>query len=445
MPRSYEAFYQRKRKNLSEFVDTGEVHPDDADAIREVCDAFDEDNVVVTRPTWPNAPSNLTSYRSKGTLANWCYALSRYSRELRLLDATPHDVNTQAQQWLDSGLTKGTIRQYQNSLRIFYRYHDECPTDWADVVVFDTQDTSVEPRDMLTKEEIQQLRDAVDHPRDAAILDLLLYCGMRNTALRTLRIKDVDTDDDVWYFNTDADGLKHIHMPEAPRPLLNASTSVQTWLRYHPSDDPEAYLITAKPNFNKVDPYEPVGDKVISRTTNDLKNEVGLQKPLHPHMLRHNFVSICKRNYDMDDATIKWLIAHAPDSNVMERTYSHLSGADYLQKARVSAGEKEPSSESPFTPDGECERCDAHIPSENATSCWNCGMDFTPNAYDTSKQIEDAMYESRVAADDQLGEDIDDLRALLDNPIVKLLTQEELTDERKAELQQMLSNESHRQ
>lgn len=436
MPRSYEQFYQRKREYLSEQVDAGEVHPDDAEAIFEVCDAFDEDNLLVDRPTWPDAPSNLTQFRSKGTLANWCYFLTTYAQTLRLLETTGSELNRQAQQWLDDDLAKGTIRAYQNAARIFYRYHDDVGVDHDSIVVFDAQDTSINPRDMLSREEIHAVREAVGHPRDATVVDLLLYCGMRNNALRTLRIKDVDVEGAVWYFNTDASGLKHIYMAEAPRPLLGAVASVRDWLSYHPySDDGDAYLITAKPNYSKVTPHDPVDDRTISRVTNGIKDEAGIDKPLHPHMMRHNFVSICKRNYDMDDTTIKWLIGHSPDSNVMERTYSHLSGEDFLQKAEVAAGVADEDDDSPFTPEF-CQRCGEPVTQATAAACANCGMTFRPDAVSTQERINDAMYNHRVDADDEVGQQLDDMRKLINgNPLLKQIVLDGVSDK---ELRQAL-------
>lgn len=441
MPRSYERFYQRKRESLTEHVEAGRVHEADGDAIEELCDAFDEDVLIVDRPNWPNAPTHITKFRTDGTLANWCYYLTKYATELRLLDTDARELNQYAQTLINRDLSKGTVRAYQNTARIFYRYHD-VGIDYDDIIVFDTQDTSINPRDMLTREDIHALREAVEHPRDAAIVDLLLYCGMRNNALRTLRIKDIDTDDHVWYFNTDDSGLKHIYMPDAPRPLLGAVPSVREWLKYHPySDEGDAYLICAKPNYSKVTPFEPVGDKTVSRVTNALKEEIGIDKPLHPHMMRHNFVSICKRDYDMDDATIKWLIGHQPDSNVMETTYSHLSGKDYLDKAQVAAGVKEAETESPFTPKF-CDVCSEPITNPNAASCSNCGLMFRPDGITAQQRIEDAMYESRARVDDeQLGMDIDDLRAALNNPLVESIAKGDLTDEQLLKIQQMLDDE----
>lgn len=45
---------------------------------------------------------------------------------------------------------------------------------------------------MLTREEIRTIRDEAACLRDLALFDFLLYTGQRNTAARSLRIKDLN-------------------------------------------------------------------------------------------------------------------------------------------------------------------------------------------------------------------------------------------------------------
>jgi len=53
-----------------------------------------------------------------------------------------------------------------------------------------------------------------------------------------------------------------------------------------------------------------------------------VDKDVHPHIFRHYFTTIAKRDYDMDDAYVKHLRGDSPGSNVMETTYRHLSDDD---------------------------------------------------------------------------------------------------------------------
>jgi integrase len=415
MPRTYQNHYQAKQEYLTERVKEGDVHPEDAEAIRELCNAFDEDAVTTSKPNWPDAPSNLTQYRADGTLANWMYFLTTYARETRLLDASAQQLNQIAEDWLngnspikEDGISKGTIRAYQTAARIFYRYHD-VDVEPSAIATFDREQTGIDPRDMLTPEEVEQVREVPEHPRDQAILDMLLYTGLRNNGLRTLRIKDIDTEEGQYYFNTTAEGLKNIYKPHAPRPLLGAIASVREWLSYHPAgDDPTAYLIMGKPKFGDPDPHSQVSDRTIQRVMDSIKATTSIGKPMHPHMMRHNFVTLCKREYELDDSTVKFLIGHSPDSTVMETTYAHLSAEDHAQKARVGAGLTEPDEESSLTPDF-CPTCDEPL-GPSAKACSRCGTVFTPDSQSEKERIEQALYQSKgEVEDDELEELVDKL------------------------------------
>ena len=434
MPRSYTNFYEKKRKYLSEQVEQGIVRESDAEAIRELVDAFDEDKPTAKRPNWPNAQKNLTKYREDSTLANWLYFLTEYAKHTELLDTSAKRINQINQNMIgerghrqtkgdnvtacvvNRDLTKGSVRAYQNTIRIFYRYHDDVGVDFNDISVFDIQDTSINPRDMLTREEIEQVRKAPEHPRDSCIVDLLLYTGMRNRALRTLRIKDVDPDEGVFYFNTDQNGLKNLYKPNAPRPLLGAVASVREWIDYHPaSDNPDAYLIVGKPKYGKCNPEQTVSDRTIQRVMDSIKEEANINKPLHPHMCRHNMVSASKKIYDLDDSTVKFLIGHAPDSTVMETTYSHISADDYRKKAERKMGIRDDEPESPLTPNY-CDVCNEPL-GANAKACSRCGTIYTPDAKSTQEQVQSDMYEDKGQAEGDEEEALDKFKKLLnENP-----------------------------
>jgi len=76
----------------------------------------------------------------------------------------------------------------------------------------------------------------------------------------------------------------------------------------------------------------------IRRRLKNIAEEADIDKPPNPHNFRHYFVTVCKRDYDMDEATIKHLIGHGPESTIMESTYQHLSDDDHIEAAEVAAG-----------------------------------------------------------------------------------------------------------
>lgn len=392
--------YKRQKRLVKKRRDEGDISQESCDLIIEFCNAYDEDNIEVPCP-------DGESHLKYGTLRQKMYHLGRVAQNVELADATKDDINKVMQSLFDgtapivkdSGLSKSSVRTYQMSVRTFYDYHDDIGPNPSDISTFDQQGTKVDPDDMLTKDEIRELRDACDHPRDKAIIDLLLYTGQRNTAIRTLKIKHVDVQESWFKLNGEDGGTKGAEQVGGRRPLLHAEPSVRNWLEYHPDPDSEHYLITAKPEWNTVDPTEPIQANTLSRAVRKVADEADIDKPTHPHALRHNFVTIAKRDCEMDDSTIKYMIGHKPDSKVMETTYQHLSDKDYMDAARESVGLKEQEEHSPLTPEL-CGTCGLSVP-ENAKACPSCGTLFTPDAAAAQDTIDDLAIDGMREAEDE--------------------------------------------
>ena len=416
--------YDQAKKSLRRAVDRGLVSENDANAIREFAAAYDENDVSIPKPEGEG-------YRAYDTLRVYVNNLRRTAKvlDVELVEATIDDINAFVNQMLDNGKSKNTVRNYQNNFRRFYRYHD-LGVDPTDIQLVSSEDPAVDDRDMLTRKEIATIRDAADHPRDLCIFDLLLYTGQRNTALRTLRIKDVDLDERVYYLNTDADGLKGADESGKKRPLLGAIGSVREWLRYHPfSDNPDAYLLTPKPRYASVDPDEPISRETMAYAMSQLKEKTEIDKPMNPHSIRHNFVTIAKREYELDDMHIKQLIGHRKGSNVMETTYAHLSDDDVIKAAEEGAEIREPEEESSLTP--EICHCGEPLP-PNAKACPRCGTVYTPDARSAEeKMAEDVKQDYRETdpADTDTMNKLDQLDNLLDDPEIKQLIHERIDDE----------------
>lgn len=436
--------YQEAQGTLQRAVENGAVTKTDADAIRELCNAFDPDNMTVALPS-DGEYANDTKPKKATTLHYWMQHLKRVAERLQyegydtsLTEASAEDIN----QFMtdlrtgthpgvkDSGLANNTIRNEQGCIRRFYRYHTDLDVDPSDITLISGDDTHVDDRDMLTKEGITRIRENAEHPRDLAIFDLLLYTGQRNTAIRSLRVKDIDLDDGVYYLNTDADGLKGADENGSKRPLLGAVGSIREWLRYHPfSDNPDAYLITPKPRYSNPDPDRMVSTNTLQYAMKKLKEKAEIDKPMNPHSIRHNFVTIAKRDYQMDDATVKHLIGHSPDSQVMETTYAHLSDEDHIRAAEEAAGIREPDQNSSLSPDI-C-HCGEPLP-EGAKACSRCGTIYTPDAQAAKDTIEadlkQALADAGMAGDTQAIEDISDVDDLLEIPAIKKALLEKLQE-----------------
>ena len=408
--------YERRRETFEKYVSDGEIDPDTAEAIRELLDAYDNENVLVTCPSGE-------SPREPSTMMMWTYNLMTFGRRLNLTEATVDDLKNEFQSMLDGshpqvkaeGLAKSTIINYQSSLRRFYQYHD-FGIDPEAIPLFSQDEPKIDPNDILDKDEIEKIRDAIDNPRDRAVFELLLNTGQRREAIRTLRIKDIDIQEGRYRLNPEVDGLKGATKRDGYRPLLGARGPVRTWLDFHPApDDDEAYLITQRPNWSAVDPYEPVSGETIRRIMADIKEKAEIEKPMHPHMMRHNFVTMAKRDYELPDDTVKYLIGHDTSSMIMERTYSHLSDTDHIRRAEEGFGIAEVE-ESTLTPEA-CNMCGNPL-GKSDRACSYCGEVYAPDAKAVLDDVESALWNDMREADNETDKSaLDQLKQLLErNP-----------------------------
>jgi len=374
-----------------------EIPDTDRDAIIEFLDAKDPQTASVT--------DTNGSTKSDSTLSRYANTLGRVSEmaDFELVDTTADEINQlmdalrtgEVDDVKEGGLSAGSVKNFQSTLRKFYEYHSHVGIDKAEITLANPDNNTVDERDIFEKDEIQAIRKAANHPRDKALVDLLFYTGQRLSAVLNLRLKDIGLEQGVFYLNEDRGDLKGA---SGKRPLLYAEKSVRQWYNEHPSDDPEAFFITHKYDWeNKsYEPGERLDNSSIYCQLQRIGDRAGVDKPMNAHNFRHTFVTVCKRNYGMDNDTIKRLIGHRPDSNIMETTYTHLTDDDVIAAAERATDIRDDEPESPLTPDV-CDVCGEVIEQETAKACPGCGTVFTPdakNAQDTmQEQAEDKIVE----------------------------------------------------
>lgn len=430
--------YERERAKIREWGEADEaaaagerpetsnwpfVELEDAQAILEWCAAYDGEDATVTT-NGNGADDRWGKSRAPTTLRQWANAVSSFAREVdgSLLEATTDELNAAAQRMKDGtavaisarsrrngGLSSNSVRTRQNCLKKFLQWAgDRAAGDPGRIHIFDASSTLVDPADMLTQEEFHALRNAPEHPRDKAITNLFLYTGQRNHAVRTLRLKDINLQEGTYRLNTSVDGLKGADLVATWNPLLGATGALQDWLEHHPApDDPEAYLLTERRDHRERDPYSTISDDTVNAVLREAASIASQEhpaiakKPTNAHAMRHNFVTMCKVVYDLDNDTIKRLIRHKPDSTVMETTYAHLSDEDYIARAEVAFGLRDDDETSTMSPKI-CDVCREHLP-PNAKACSNCGHVFTPDA----KKVEQDLQRDIGASDALAPEDLD--------------------------------------
>lgn len=430
MGQSKQERYESKREDIRT---SEEIIPADSELILEYLDAADPNHLT---NSLPDGDKN----KKPGTLDAHAGRLRRVAKDLNyeensLSECTTRDINKLMSRYLkgdvescqDSGIKKSTVNNRQGPLRVFYRYHDELGVESEDLTMMDTGDTSVNPDDMFTQDEVHDLREAAKNngTRDICLLDLLIYTGQRISAVLNLRIKDVDVDDGEFTLNEEAGDLKGA---SGKRPLLGAQKSVRDWKRQHPTGEPDDNLITCKngqETRDEVTAGARISNSAVHRVLSRIGDKAGVDKPVNAHNFRHYFVTTCVRDYNMDKDTVKHLIGHEPGSTVMEETYQHLTDDDYIKDAEEKFGIREPENESPLTPPV-CDQCGEPLEGD-WQSCPYCGMNYSPDSQQTKEQIRDDMWDEKsgTEAGSKTEDSVDELRKLLKEKPELL---EELTD-----------------
>jgi len=379
----------------------------DTDAVLECLSALDP-NDMSAKFTNQHGRQETLSYSSLTGYGRGLRLLGKES-DCELLEHTNDSLQRIFDSWLD-GLAKQTVRQRQAGAIKFYRYHDTDVNPDGIVLIKIDQGGSVDERDMFTKEEIQAMRDASDNTRDRCLLELLVYTGQRIRAIQTLRLKDIDLEEGVYYLNTEEEGLKGADKNGKKRPLLGAEKAVRQWMDNHPTGNPDDYLITHLPSASGThEKGEYLSAPALRHRLWKMADEAGFYdhetkegKSPNPHAFRHYFVTVCYREYDMDPSTIKYLIGHDQSSKIMETTYQHLTDEDYINDARrqSGAGREPDEKQSSFTPET-CPTCDEPLPPQ-AKACPDCGMVFTPDAQAAKDTLQEDAEQAIPEADSEL-------------------------------------------
>jgi integrase/recombinase XerD len=414
--------------------------PECADAIQDMAEAYYKESVMAS-------PPDDEQTVAASTLSNYIQNCRRFAYDIDLLNASEMELKEQIQQFKDGdhpdvkdgGLTNGSVRLYSIALRKFYKLHD-VGVDPEEIPIPKQEDSPVDPDDMLTREEIQELRSAARNNRDLALFDFMLYTGQRASATRTLKIRNLKLGEGRFSLNEEEEGLKGADENGKWRDLLLSEATVRQWLQTgHPNpDDPDAYVFTPLPSYANGGPFSEdrdlsdeevarteMGESSVYETLKRIKRRTDVDKPLNPHALRHNFVTIALRR-GVPESAIKHQLGHAPDSRVMESTYSHLKDSDHIREAREAFDLETEDKDSELTPEV-CPQCGTNTP-DNARLCHVCGLEFTPDAEKHAKETDEKVREGYQGAEDMDKlEKVQLVDDLLDDPEVKdlLLEQKE--------------------
>jgi Site-specific recombinase XerD len=225
---------------------------------------------------------------------------------------------------------------------------------------------------MLTKEEIEQLIQVADHPRDKAIIAMAFESACRPGELLDAHWGDLAFDRYGAQFNTS----KKTGKPRYIR-LIWSAPYLLTWKNNYPDtikNDSYLFLSLKKEHGDHV-PFTHSGYKQLLR---DLQNRTGIKKTINPYLMRHSRITSMLAG-EVPESVVKVQCWGSVQSKSIAH-YSHLTSNDIdailLSRAGLKVAVKP--SDTQIKP-RQCPNC-GEINTPTAKFCNNCGQPLTPEA-----------------------------------------------------------------
>jgi len=231
-------------------------------------------------------------------------------------------------------LSGKSIQRALSALRTFYRYllREQIVSGNPASTVSAPKSTRRLPA-TLTPDQVTRLiecdaRDPLEI-RDQAVLELLYSSGLRLSELVQLNRSELDLSSGI--VRVTGKGRKVREVPVGSK----ACEALRNWLEVRPQTPPaseEAVFVTAS--------GKRLGERAIQVRLQQWARRLGLEVPVHPHMLRHSFAShVLESSGDL--RAVQEMLGHANISTTQIYThldFQHLAGV--YDKAHPRARKK---------------------------------------------------------------------------------------------------------
>lgn len=150
-------------------------------------------------------------------------------------------------------------------------------------------------RQALTVEELERLRDACKGYREKALVEFLVSSGCRLSEVAQLRAADLDLVGRTVKVTGKGDKDRVVYFSVRARLMI------------------QEYFVARKGGdglfCSSKSPYEPLKPRAIQRLIRAVSERAGLDRRVHPHLLRHTFATHAL-NSGMDVTVIQRLLGH---------------------------------------------------------------------------------------------------------------------------------------
>lgn len=221
--------------------------------------------------------------------------------------------------------SESTKYDYKIVLKIFYKWlkgnDEEVPPEvkWLKPKIKNAKHKL--PEDLLTEDEVMQLVQAANHPRDKAIVLVLYESGCRIGELLSLKMQNVQFDQYGAVLRvTGKTGDRRVR-------VISSAPALATWINnYANANDPKAPLWPPRSkNKKEHNNIQCMDHRSVYELLSVLAVRAGIRKHIHPHLFRHSRATVLAGK--LTEAQMKEYFGWVQASE-MASTYVHLSGRD---------------------------------------------------------------------------------------------------------------------
>ena len=400
--------YQGKVERLIERVETSdEIHPENKKAIQEFKRDLKLDGLS-------------DAWLSK--LLGHLVIIAEHVGETKFRDMETGDIKDLLE-WIQSRETEqgepvseATVSAYKQAIKRFWGWIAGTPqgehpeeVDWINTKGASANTNGKLPKDLLTREDIDDLKAACRNSRDRAFIAILYETGARIGELIELNVGDIEDHSHGRKVIIDGKtGSRRL-------PLLEATPAINKWLNDHPNPVGDAPLWCQLRDGASELSYHYIRQKLLVRA----KERAGLDKPVNPHHFRHSRATHLANEFK--EAQLCEWFGWVQGSDVPAK-YVHLSGRDidnaYAELHGVAPEEEEEKKETIQR----CWRCEELNEADDAF-CSRCGAALDE---ETAAALEDRVnsdvkesYRETSPGDEDTMSKLDTLDELLEDPEVK--------------------------
>ncbi len=315
------------------------------------------------------------------------------------LDRVSREDVERAVAWINrQSYTDNTRRDLKLVLKKFIQYvkcgscgrDAPLPPEVSWIKIHAKNDSTVQPSDLLTQDQIKALLASAKNPRDKAMICVMIEAALRPGELLTMRVGNVEFRENYCIITVRGKtGIKRIPLIVSHRPLLE-------WLEKHPrrSDIQAPLWLTLTENAGG----EAVSYWYMRKILRKAAKRAGISKRVWPYLLRHTTLTSLAKVLTEQRLS---LLAGWVQGSRMPKRYVHFSGRDLEDAILEIHGLKPPTATDSILKIQECPRCGMKNQPENMRCSW-CGMILDRRLAEKLAQEEHSLLEKLTQRVDRL-------------------------------------------